>query len=165
METSKYMYEYHHSSRDFATEPKNQKTYGRLLGMIYFGGVGSTLVLGTQRLAKEKFPKNRKNTKKSVKYFRGCRRFSDNSGLRSSHASVARRRNVRSHCQGNVCQRNGKKKELGNGMFWQGNRKVCCSPKNLLPIPLPMIPLPPLPCSSFILAEMRPRGLAAGFGP
>jgi hypothetical protein len=37
--------------------------------MILFGGVGSAVVVERQRLAAEKVPKNRINSKKSAKYF------------------------------------------------------------------------------------------------
>jgi hypothetical protein len=51
-------------------ERKNQKTYGRLLGMIYFGVIRSMLVVAAQSLATQETPKNVENTKTSVKYFR-----------------------------------------------------------------------------------------------
>jgi hypothetical protein len=38
-------------ARNLTISAQNRKTYGRLLGMIFFGGVGSTLVAEMQRLA------------------------------------------------------------------------------------------------------------------
>ena len=49
------------------TSGKKPKTYGRFLGTIFFGGVGSRLVAERQGVAREKIPQNRKNSKKSVK--------------------------------------------------------------------------------------------------
>jgi hypothetical protein len=46
---------------------ENPKTYGRILGMIFFGGVGEALVAEKQGFANEKVPKKRKNAKKSAK--------------------------------------------------------------------------------------------------
>jgi len=62
--------------RDFGTNRKNQKTYGRFLGMIFGGGCKSAFVLERQGFAEPKIPKKRKNVKKSVKYFSGDPRFS-----------------------------------------------------------------------------------------
>jgi hypothetical protein len=42
---------------------KNQKTYRRLFGMIFFGGLDSLLIPCLQRLATRNFLKNRKNSK------------------------------------------------------------------------------------------------------
>jgi hypothetical protein len=38
-------------------KPKNQKTYRRFLGMIFFGGFRALLVTGFQWVAKEKVAK------------------------------------------------------------------------------------------------------------
>jgi hypothetical protein len=65
-----------HHGADFTANGKKRKTYGRFLGMIYFGGVGFALALGTQGLATPKIPKNGKKAKKSVKYFPSDPRFS-----------------------------------------------------------------------------------------
>jgi hypothetical protein len=46
METSQYKYD--HSWRDGVMDGKKRKTYGRLLGMIFLGGVGSTLAAERQ---------------------------------------------------------------------------------------------------------------------
>jgi hypothetical protein len=42
---------------------KNEKPTVEFLGMIFFGGVGSMLVLATQLLATQEISKKRKNTK------------------------------------------------------------------------------------------------------
>jgi hypothetical protein len=55
------------SCADYGTSPIGPKTYGSVLGTIFFGGVGPPLVLETQWLAAGKIPKTRKNTKKSAK--------------------------------------------------------------------------------------------------
>jgi hypothetical protein len=55
---------------------KKRKTYRRLLGMIYFGEVSSTLTVAAQQLATQETSKNGENEKTSVKYFRGRRHFS-----------------------------------------------------------------------------------------
>jgi hypothetical protein len=60
---------------DFSTTGKKRKTYGRFLGMIFLGGSWPTLIVERQRLAREEIPKNRKNTKKSAKYFSPAPRF------------------------------------------------------------------------------------------
>src|ERR1700678_590938 len=69
------------STADCGTEPKNQKTYGRFLGMIFFGGSNAAEVVERQHLTALKTSKNRKNTKKSVKYFRLDPCFSANGNL------------------------------------------------------------------------------------
>jgi hypothetical protein len=61
---------------DFGTVWKNRKTYGRFLGMIFLEGSGCAFVLARQLVATPKIPKSRKNTKKSVKYFRRTPCFS-----------------------------------------------------------------------------------------
>jgi len=48
---------------------QKQKTYGRLLGMIFLEGHESMLDTASQWLATRKIIKNRKNTKKSVILF------------------------------------------------------------------------------------------------
>ena len=55
------------SIADYGTEPENRKTYGRFLGMIFFGRSKPTVVIERQHLTTPKSSKNRKNTKKSVK--------------------------------------------------------------------------------------------------
>jgi hypothetical protein len=52
---------------DCGTKPENQKTYRRFLGMIFFEGSKSAVVIEREHLATPKSSKNRKNTKKSVK--------------------------------------------------------------------------------------------------
>jgi hypothetical protein len=52
-----------HHCDDFTPVPKNQKTYRRLFGTIFFGGPESMLIPCLQWLAMQKFSKNRKNTK------------------------------------------------------------------------------------------------------
>jgi hypothetical protein len=44
------MYSHTHA-RNLTINAKNQKTYGRLFGMIYFGGIVSMLVFAAQMLA------------------------------------------------------------------------------------------------------------------
>jgi hypothetical protein len=46
---------------------RNPKTYRRILGMIFFGGVEAAVVAEKQEFAAEKVPKKRKNAKKSAK--------------------------------------------------------------------------------------------------
>ena len=58
-----------------STKLKDQKTHGGFSGTIFFGGAGSPHVAHNQRLAMAKIPKNRKNAKKSVKYFPRDPRF------------------------------------------------------------------------------------------
>jgi hypothetical protein len=41
----------HTHARNLTINAKNQKTYGRLFGMIYFGGIVSMLVFAAQMLA------------------------------------------------------------------------------------------------------------------
>jgi hypothetical protein len=60
---------FHRSWADYGTSRNKQKTFHRFSGTISFGGVGLLLVVGGQWLATEKIPKNRKNAKKSAKYF------------------------------------------------------------------------------------------------
>jgi hypothetical protein len=55
------------SCADYGTSRSGHKTYGRFLGTIFFGGAGPPLVLENQRLATEKIPKKRKNSKKYAK--------------------------------------------------------------------------------------------------
>jgi hypothetical protein len=66
----------HHHGRDITKTIKKRKTYRRFLGMIFLRGLKSTLMIETQWLAMPKFPKNRKNAKKSVKYSPRTPRFS-----------------------------------------------------------------------------------------
>jgi hypothetical protein len=66
---------------DDGTEPKNQKTYGRFLGMIFFGGSKPLVVIERQHLAMPQSSKNRKTAKKSLKYFRLHPCFSANENL------------------------------------------------------------------------------------
>jgi hypothetical protein len=51
----------HHFGDDLGTKLKNQKTYRRLFGMIFFGGFRALLIAGRQLLTKAK------NTKKCEK--------------------------------------------------------------------------------------------------
>jgi hypothetical protein len=44
----------HHFGDELSTGPKKTKTYGRFLGMIFFGGFLAPLVPGAQRVEKEK---------------------------------------------------------------------------------------------------------------
>jgi hypothetical protein len=60
----------------FTITLNNPKTYGRLLGTIFFGGVESVEHPQFQPLAGHKIPKNRKNTKKSVFFLERPPRFS-----------------------------------------------------------------------------------------
>jgi hypothetical protein len=60
---------FRHTRGDYGISRNGQKTYGSVLGTIFFGGVGSLLAAVNQQLATEKIQKNRKNAKKSVKYF------------------------------------------------------------------------------------------------
>jgi hypothetical protein len=55
------------SHGDYRTSGNGQKTYGRFLGMIFLGGVGSPLVLERQPVTREKIQKSQKNAKKSAK--------------------------------------------------------------------------------------------------
>jgi hypothetical protein len=55
------------SCGDYGTFQNGPKTYGRFLGMIFFGGVGPALVAQKQGFAAGKIPKNMENTKKSAK--------------------------------------------------------------------------------------------------
>jgi hypothetical protein len=64
----------------FLPKPAKNELYHRFLGMIFFGGVGSMLALGTQWLATQEIPKNRKKAKKSVKYFSSDPCFSAKEG-------------------------------------------------------------------------------------
>jgi hypothetical protein len=57
----------HHSRADFGTEPKNQKTYRRFLGMIYFGEAEAAHVIAGQSLGTLEIPQNRKSAKKNGK--------------------------------------------------------------------------------------------------
>jgi hypothetical protein len=52
---------------DSGTERKKAKTYRRFFGTIFFGGVGSAVMLERQSLAMKEIPKTWKNTKKRVK--------------------------------------------------------------------------------------------------
>jgi hypothetical protein len=51
-----------HHDRDFTPVRENQKTYRRLLGMMFFGALESLLHAVLQRLATQQIFKNRKNT-------------------------------------------------------------------------------------------------------
>jgi hypothetical protein len=55
------------SRADFGTDRKKQKTYGRISGMIFWGGAGYALVFDAQHVATQLSRKNRNNYKKSVK--------------------------------------------------------------------------------------------------
>jgi hypothetical protein len=55
------------SCGDYGTYGNEQKTYGSVFGMIFFGGAGPPLVAENQWLATEKIPKTGKNAKKSAK--------------------------------------------------------------------------------------------------
>jgi hypothetical protein len=68
------------SRGDYGTSRKGQKTYGSVLGTIFFGGVGSPHIVERQLLAMEKIPKNRKNACKSAKYFPSDPGFSAKTG-------------------------------------------------------------------------------------
>jgi hypothetical protein len=56
-----------HAETDITPPRKKRKTYGRLFGMIFWEGVGATLVVERQWLATVKTQRNRENAKKSVK--------------------------------------------------------------------------------------------------
>jgi hypothetical protein len=56
-----------HSRDNYRTSRNEHKTYGSVFGTIFLGGVGSPLVIETQRLATQKVPKKRENAKKSAK--------------------------------------------------------------------------------------------------
>jgi hypothetical protein len=66
---------------DCGTKPEHQKTYRRFLGAIYFGGAKSAVPIERKHLTTPKSAKNRKNAKKSVKYFRLDPCFSANGKL------------------------------------------------------------------------------------
>jgi hypothetical protein len=57
---------FQHSRGDITRSRGITKTYRRLFGTIFFGGVASVEHPQLQPLAGHKIPKNRKNTKKSV---------------------------------------------------------------------------------------------------
>jgi|SRR5271168_746267 len=50
-------------AKNLTISAENQKTYGRLFGMIFFGGLESLLHTVLQRLATHGISKNRQNTK------------------------------------------------------------------------------------------------------
>jgi hypothetical protein len=69
------------SCADYGIFRNKQKTYHRFFGTIFFGGVGSPLVVERQRLATEKIPKKRKNAKEYAKNFSSDPGFSAKEGL------------------------------------------------------------------------------------
>jgi hypothetical protein len=58
---------FRHSRGDYGTVRNGQKTYGSVIGTIFFGGVGSSLAVEGQWVAKGKVPTNWENAKKSGK--------------------------------------------------------------------------------------------------
>jgi hypothetical protein len=78
----------HHYGDDYNTKPKNQKTYGRFFGMIFFGGFRPTLMAGPQRLAKSKSIKKWKIAKKSFIFFARTPRFSSKTAKKRPVFSV-----------------------------------------------------------------------------
>jgi hypothetical protein len=66
---------------EFTPSCEKRKTYGRFLGAIFLEKVGSALVIERQWVALQQIPKNRKNAKKSVKYFPSDLRFSSEDTL------------------------------------------------------------------------------------
>jgi hypothetical protein len=53
-------------TRRYYQNPKNQKTYGRFSGTIFFEGVRGPQVSPPQRLARQKITKKRKTTRKNA---------------------------------------------------------------------------------------------------
>jgi hypothetical protein len=59
-----------------STSRKEQETYGRFFGTIFWGGAGAVLVAHSQRVATEIIPKHSETAKTNVILFRADPRFS-----------------------------------------------------------------------------------------
>jgi hypothetical protein len=68
---------------------KNQKTYRRLFGMIFFGGFGSLLIPDLQWLATRKILKNGQNTKAKYHFYFPKPRFSCQNAPKKACFSVS----------------------------------------------------------------------------
>ena len=70
-----HTYSYTHT-RNVSISAQHQKTYGRFLGMIFWGGSESLVMTGLELVSTQKISKNRKIAKKNVIFFHPDGNFS-----------------------------------------------------------------------------------------